>query len=317
MSELKPVFYRIKDGQVRRISEEALDEPGPLVCYLSIDDFYRFGPQLGVDVALAQELQRDAERMRSSVDVFEDYSVAIIDLLNITDVDGDRDRLLFLVSKDRLILVKLIDLDDSVSRMIEAALNRFGRNLTLEKVIYSVLERFLSGGSPVMEDIDHEILDLEQRLVAGEVSKDFSKTIYDFRKRLTLMRNYYEQLVDIGEELEENENEIFDAEYLNYFRLFTSKAERLAAAAQLKSETLVHLREALDAELNYNINQVMKLFTVITTIFMPLTLIVGWYGMNFRHMPELDHPLGYPGVIIVSVLMVLLIVLWFKRKKLM
>lgn len=317
MSELRPAFYRISEGQVHRVSEGELGEPGPLVCYLSLQDFYRLGPQLGVDVALAKELQQGAERMRSSVDVFEAYSVAIIDLLDISDVEGDRDRLLFLVTRDRFILVKLVDLDDSVSRLFEAALNRFGRNLTMEKVIYSVLERFLDGGSPMMEEIDHEILDLERRLVAGEVSKDFSQTIYDFRKRLTLMRNYYEQLVDIGEELEENENEIFEAEYLNYFRLFTSKAERLAAAAQMKSETLVHLREALDAELNYNINQVMRLFTVITAIFLPLTLIVGWYGMNFRNMPELDHPMGYPTVIIVSVVTVLLIVLWFKRRKLM
>ena len=59
----------------------------------------------------------------------------------------------------------------------------------------------------------------------------------------------------------------------------------------------------------------MTLLTVITSIFMPLTLIVGWYGMNFKYMPELEKKAAYPIVIIVSIVIVILSLIFFKKKK--
>ena len=59
----------------------------------------------------------------------------------------------------------------------------------------------------------------------------------------------------------------------------------------------------------------MTILTVVTTIFMPLTLIAGWYGMNFRYMPELDAVWGYPVIIIISILIVIGSLLFFKKKK--
>lgn len=57
----------------------------------------------------------------------------------------------------------------------------------------------------------------------------------------------------------------------------------------------------------------MKFLTVISTIFFPLTLITGWYGMNFRDMPELEN--GYPGVVVLSMIVVAVCIFVFKKKK--
>ena len=59
----------------------------------------------------------------------------------------------------------------------------------------------------------------------------------------------------------------------------------------------------------------MTILTIVTTVFMPLTLITGWYGMNFHNMPELKH--GYPGVIILSVVVMITCIIIFKRKKML
>lgn len=59
----------------------------------------------------------------------------------------------------------------------------------------------------------------------------------------------------------------------------------------------------------------MTVLTIVTTIFMPLTLIAGWYGMNFRYMPELDSEWGYPIAITVSLLIVVGSLVFFKLKK--
>jgi magnesium transporter len=59
----------------------------------------------------------------------------------------------------------------------------------------------------------------------------------------------------------------------------------------------------------------MTVLTVITSIFMPLTLITGWYGMNFVYMPELQSPIAYPIVIAISVLIFVVCIIFFKLKK--
>ena len=60
-------------------------------------------------------------------------------------------------------------------------------------------------------------------------------------------------------------------------------------------------------------NKNMQFLTVISTLFFPLTLITGWYGMNFNNMPELEH--GYPGIIVLSILIVIICIIIFKKKK--
>jgi magnesium transporter len=61
-------------------------------------------------------------------------------------------------------------------------------------------------------------------------------------------------------------------------------------------------------------NEVMRTLTMFTAFFLPTTFIVGLYGMNFEHMPELKHPAGYPVVIGLMILVTMVIYLWFKRK---
>ena len=77
----------------------------------------------------------------------------------------------------------------------------------------------------------------------------------------------------------------------------------------------IQVRDLYNAQLEVRQNRTVTLLTVITTIFMPLTLIVGWYGMNFRYMPELEWRLGYPVVIVVSIVIVIFCLLFFKKKK--
>ena len=72
------------------------------------------------------------------------------------------------------------------------------------------------------------------------------------------------------------------------------------------------VKDAYQAQIDAKQNSNMQFLTVISTIFFPLTLITGWYGMNFKDMPELDN--GYPGVVILSVVVILVCILIFKKK---
>ena len=89
---------------------------------------------------------------------------------------------------------------------------------------------------------------------------------------------------------------------------------RLTDEALFLQDRVTGLLEAHLANTSNRLNQVMKVLTVIATIFMPLTFIAGIYGMNFDFMPELTWTFGYPLIMIFMILVCVLIYLWFKRK---
>lgn len=79
--------------------------------------------------------------------------------------------------------------------------------------------------------------------------------------------------------------------------------------------TVEHLQDAYSSWLDSQMNRTMKIFTVLTSVFFPLTIIVGWYGMNFTTMPELAWRYGYIYVILLSIVTVVLLAFIGKRKK--
>ena len=95
----------------------------------------------------------------------------------------------------------------------------------------------------------------------------------------------------------------------------TGRAQRLLSATELEKEYALQLREMHQTQLDMRQNQIMKILTIVTTVFLPLSLIAGWYGMNFVNMPELTAQHGYLAVCIISVVCIIVELVIFKWKK--
>ena len=126
---------------------------------------------------------------------------------------------------------------------------------------------------------------------------------------------HYEQLIDFGQELAENENDFFESDNLRFFELFTGRVTRLQGIVSTLREYTAQVRELYQSELSVKQNRIMTVLTVVTTIIMPLTLITGWYGMNFKYMPELESPMAYPVVIGVVIIIAIVGIIYFKKKE--
>lgn len=132
--------------------------------------------------------------------------------------------------------------------------------------------------------------------------------------KLSELNAYYEQLADIGDRMPLCPPPLLQGEaqaWSNYSR----RTVLLQNHVQLLRENVVQLRELYHAQLDAKQNQVMVILTVVTTLFLPLTLLTGWYGMNFAYMPELQWKYGYLIVIALSLFIILLEIWYFKRKK--
>jgi magnesium transporter len=309
------MFYVLDDNETKKVEIEALSNEVISVGYLTMEELETNMDILGIKKNIIQDCMNDQTHFRTSIDTYDDFSFGIINIVNVMNVHEPKDRMAFIVKKNQFILVKLIDEDDSCREMFESAVGRFKQNVTLGKVMFGILESLLLKGNKPLEMTERKIMEMEKELVNGKIEQHLNKNIFNLRNDLSILKNYYEQLVDIGEELQENENNLFSEDDIGYFRIFTVKSERLSNNTKALGENLIHLREALDASLNYSLNKTMKFFTVVTTIFLPLTLIVGWYGMNFTNMPEITWKYGYLMVIVLSLLVVIVCLILFRKKR--
>ena len=185
---------------------------------------------------------------------------------------------------------------------------------SLERFIFDFLEQIVTRDQVVLGGFDKELDSIESEILSSS-EDDPSLRVSRIRSDLRDLRIHYEQLLDLGQELEENENNFFTKENTRYFRLFTQRVSRLHDIATSLRDYSIQIRELYQSQLDKKQNRIMTLLTVITSIFMPLTLIAGWYGMNFKHMPELEHEAAYPIVIIVSIVIVIACLIFFKKKK--
>ena len=128
------------------------------------------------------------------------------------------------------------------------------------------------------------------------------------------MKRYYEQLADVMDVLAENESGAIPEELLNHFLALSHRINRLRESVEHLREYVTQVREAYQAQVDIEQNQIMKIFTVLTAVFLPLTLIVGWYGMNFK-IPEYGWSYGYLYVVVLSVAVCAVSFFIFKKRK--
>ncbi|MCR5278654.1 MAG: magnesium transporter CorA [Lachnospiraceae bacterium] len=228
-----------------------------------------------------------------------------------SDMFGDYHEFAFALDEKGIVF---IDPSDSVSKIIDRIIvTKKWRMPSLERFIYDFLEQIIHEDPRLLENYEKSLDTLDDDIAGGkEVDLE---SLNDIRSYLRDLRTHYNQLIDMAQEFEENENNFFKPANLRYFRLFSSRVSRLHDIVNALLDYTNQIRDTYQSQLDVKQNRIMTVLTVVTTIFMPLTLIAGWYGMNFRYMPELDTVWGYPVVIIVSALIVILSLIFFKRKK--
>ena len=184
---------------------------------------------------------------------------------------------------------------------------------SLERFIYDFLNEIIRDDFRLIENLELELDQMEDDII-DENDDPYSHRVNEIRADIRDLKKHYEQLLDLGEVFEENENRFFREENLRYFRLFINRVERLRDLSNSIRDYTIQIRDVYKTHLDIKQNHIMTLLTMVTTVFTPLMLIVGWYGMNFKYMPELEYQVSYP-IVFISCIIISLLVLWFFRKK--
>ena len=304
------VFFQIREILTTCTAEQALGEiTVPFVAVLDSENWQKMMDRfdMGIDLEIDP-----SEILETKAIVNYDSITGTFFIPRRSDLQGHPHRFAFALDEKGIVF---IESGEYVKRILNSIQKSMKWKLpSLERFLYDFLEKIIARDLSILGSMEKELSILEDSILNGE-QEVFPARLKEIRGSLMALRVHYEQMIDMGQELEENENGFFTSENLRFFRLFTERVTRLQDQTASLRDYTVQLRELFAAQLDVKQNRIMTILTVITAIFMPLTLIAGWYGMNFYNMPELTAPFGYFTVIVISILIVVVSVIWFKRKR--
>ena len=309
------MFYQFRD-KLTQITIDEISDEYITAGYVSAEELREIGMRYGFARSTIAACQEANAHFRSGVEVYDDYTFTELRIVKQNNLTQTEDSVALYIMKNMLLVVDVEDYDGSTKEKFTTAVNRYScASVTLEKVIYAFFDALIANDFKFIEDLGNEITELEEFVIKGSADDDFNLHLLQIKKELLSMHNYYEQLLDITDAIDENENELFEADDLWYIANLGQKIERLKEDADSLSASVTHLQDAYSASLDLKLNNTMKYFTAITSIFFPLTLIVGWYGMNFKYMPEFDWKYGYIFVIVLSLAVVAILTMIGKKRK--
>jgi len=302
------------DGSVldlNKLKKGEIIDHDPCIGVLSKEEIIAWNSHLQIHDRVLRECLSGSASKFESHDGFDYISLIIPNKEELLD---DESQITIYFRKNLLIFICSAVQDYSLLHQIITKIEQKEiKNLTLERILFEFFDLLTSGDSMYLENLEQEIANLEESLFTSQ-KKDYIREIILLRKKLLALKRYYEQLFDLAEAMEENENELLSEPMIRYFHILTNRANRLSDSISNLRDYVSQLREAYQTEVDISQNKIMRLFTVITAVFLPLTLIVGWYGMNFS-MPEYKWPYGYPAVIAVCAAVALGSVIYFKKNK--
>jgi magnesium transporter len=255
------------------------------------------------------------QRQHPRLEIYDSFSFGVLNMIEQINTWFTARELNFYLTESCLIFV--VRERNEIIENIKAELEKNSKSsstytINASKILYMLLDKLTSKDNVNLKNIEYNIAKLEEQVIQDQ-ERDFTRDIIQLRKQLLYLKRYYEPLIDMAEGLEENENGLIDESAIRFFTILVNRMERLNHNVVNLRDYVTQVREAYQAQVDIKLNKTMKLFTVVTTIFLPLTLIVGWYGMNFKYMPEYDWAYGYPSVLAISLVVVVVCLVYFKR----
>ncbi|MDT8903665.1 magnesium/cobalt transporter CorA [Anaeroselena agilis] len=178
---------------------------------------------------------------------------------------------------------------------------------------YSLIDTIVDNYFVVLEDLGERLEDLEDTLVTRP-GQGTLQDIHYLKREMLFFRKALWPLREVIGALSRGESPLIRQTTLPYVRDAYDHTVQVIDTLETYRDILSGMLDIYLSSVSYRLNEVMKLLTIISTIFIPLTFLAGVYGMNFRYMPELEWEYGYPAVWAVMILAGLVMVRYFRRR---
>lgn len=207
------------------------------------------------------------------------------------------------------------DVFDDLRERIKEKKGRI-RTQGADYLFYSLLDAIVDHYYEVIEVIENKIDDLEAAIFKDNAtSQDNTTKIQLLKQDVLSIRKSIFPLRDIINRIQKKESDLITTTTLEYFKDIQDHIVQITENIDLYREMVWNLMDLNISTINTKTNDVMKVLTIVSSIFIPLSFIVGIYGMNFKNMPELNQDNGYFVVLAIMAIIVIAMCIYFKQKK--
>lgn len=254
----------------------------------------------------------------SSINFFDKYLFLVFNMLNYESKIVKSKELDIFLSKDYILTVykgKQDILNDLIKDIWESKNCFILKNKPEPSIVlYYILDRIIIRNYEVISKLEAQADKIEINILKNPRHEQIDELI-NLRRQVYKIRKYLNPLRYIGDSVLSNENSIIEEENIVYFESLNNKITKLMMSLEVLIQDLALVREAFESEIANKTNELMKVFTLIATIFLPLNLITSMHGMNYDNIPFCKYSNGYYMIIFVMVIISLSLVILFKKKK--
>ncbi|NLJ10186.1 MAG: magnesium/cobalt transporter CorA [Treponema sp.] len=252
---------------------------------------------------------------RPKVEAFEDYLFIIAKAITWNEEQGPEYEQISIVLTNNTVITFQEhpgDCFDAIRKRIEVNAGRI-RKMGSDYLAYAILDSMVDEYFKTLDKLGQRLEEYETQAV-DETGRDFLKQLQFVKQQVLGLRRIIWPLRESISTLQRLDTEYITEELTPFLKDLYDNILQCAETIESYRELIVSIMEVNLSSVSNRMNEVMKVLTIISTIFIPLTFVVGVYGMNFKYMPELEHPLGYPVTWGVMALIALGMIAFFKRR---
>lgn len=255
---------------------------------------------------------------RPKMEEYEDYVFIVLRMLFYDETQRvlKSEQVSLILGKNYLItfLEDEGDVFDPVRERIRKAGTKIRGNGS-DFLAYSIIDAIVDSYFHILEQVGEEVEELEDRLILQPEREDL-QIVHRMRRNMILLRKSVWPLREVITAMQRNEHVVIQKQTQIYLRDLYDHIIQIIDTIESYRDMLVGMLDAYLSSMSNKMNEVMKVLTIISTLFIPLTFLAGVYGMNFAHFPELNTPWMYPiGFWSLTLLVVIVMIIFFKRKK--
>lgn len=312
---------QFQEKEAKTVEECFAFKETPTITWINIDGIHlmEIVEGLGKGFGLHELLMEDLvdTKQRPKMEDFDDYVFVVLKRLSYDEkhyeIRGEQVSLVFGTNFVISFQEREGDVFDPIRKRIRNGKGRI-RRMGADYLAYALIDAVVDNYFIMLDNVEDRMEDMEEQLMVGPQPETL-QAIHVLRRKMIFLRNQIWPLRGVVAELGRGESPLIHESTLIYLRDVYDHTIRAVETMEKFRDMLSGMIDIYLSMTSHKTNEVIKVLTIIATIFMPLTFITGIYGMNFKYMPELEWHWGYSVILFVMVAIGISMLVYFRRKK--
>ena len=312
---------KVQEQVCKNIEECFSFKDKPTVTWINIDGIHQLdiiekvGKHFDFHPLLLEDIANTEQRPKA--EDFDDYVFIVLKMLYYDEKEGEiiAEQVSIVLGQNYVISFQERE-GDAFNRVRDRIRNNKGRirKMGSDYLAYALLDAIVDSYFAILEKFGEVIEGMEEELITEPEPETLQK-IHSMKREMISLRKSIWPLREVVSGLERGGSELIKEDTHIYLRDAYDHTIQVIDTIETYRDLLSGLLDLYMSSISNRMNEVMKVLTIIATIFIPLTFIAGVYGMNFRNMPELGWGWGYPLTLLVMILIVIMMMFYFRSKK--